>query len=87
MALVVEIGITAGNRIQPIETVEIRRLEDLADPRHPDNETHPYAVTAYVENVKVATAEITHRYGDGARVCVKRALDALWADPREEQNP
>lgn len=84
MALLVTIDITAGSRLQRIEQFEVRRLEDLIDRDHPDDEHHRYRVTPvcrYDSGIRTIRAdmgvEFMHRYGDGARRCVERALEAL----------
>jgi len=79
MALVVDIGITAvdgfgGVHVQRIETVEIRRLEQLVNVGNPQHEVHNYRVTTSPDTV---AAEVQHRYGDGARALVEKALTAL----------
>lgn len=82
MALVVQIGVTnSRGGIQPIETLEIRRLEPLRLSESPDLEVYPYVATVHEFRdgvpVPAQTATLAHRYGDGAKTLVSNALAAL----------
>lgn len=82
MALVVQIGVTnSRGGIQPIETLEIRRLEFLRVSDTPDSEVYPYVATVHEcrdgGSTPGQTATLAHRYGDGAKTLVSNALAAL----------
>lgn len=79
MALVVQIGITVrrpdgAQFIEPIDELEIRRLEPLVNPGHPAWEVHRYRASTHTPGDPV---EFMHRYGEGAAVCVEKALTAI----------
>lgn len=86
MALLVTIDITAGSRLQRIEQFEVRRLKPLKsdDPDQRNNEVHQYQAQRVTTGTHPAQLErdgepvqFEHRYGDGARRCVERALEAM----------
>lgn len=82
MALVVQIGVTNSHGgIQPIETLEIRRLEPLRVSDRPDLIVYPYMATVHEFRdggfAPGQTATLEHRYGDGAKTLVSNALAAL----------
>jgi len=87
VALVVDLGITAvAGGVKRIEVLEIRRLEMLQDRSQPFDEVHTYRVRRYSKEqgnpvqdglTYLDEKEIEHRYGDGAWVLVRKAMDAL----------
>ena len=63
---------------EPFEQVRIQRLVRLVNPpRTPaaDDEVHPYRVT--LRSMPGVEARFTHRYGDGALVCLEKGLTAM----------
>jgi hypothetical protein len=92
MALVVRLQITASDALglvglDDIETLEIRRLTHLHS-SHPDDERHEYLAVRYSPTGdKRAEARFRHRYGDGAWMCVLRALMALRVSTRVVGQP
>ena len=81
MALVVRLQITnGGGGLDDIELLEVRRLTRLHSTTASGKaqEVHEYAATRFGMAGDVrATAQFSHRYGDGAWVCVLKALEAL----------
>ena len=73
---------------ETLETLHIGRMEGTTEP---DN-INTYLVVAGGEplsfdNWKDYGVEYTHRYGDGALVCLRKALDALEADEYKRLGP
>jgi hypothetical protein len=88
MALVVRLQITAGDGVRGLETLEVRRLTPLRESRRPADERHDYQARRYdTQGAELATAVFRHRYGDGAWMCVMRALMALTLSTRVEGAP
>lgn len=79
--LVVDMSITAGERLLPLELLTIQRLEPLDRDRPLDDQVHPYEAITYPgdehQNTPLRTVRFTHRYGDGAWKCTLLALQAL----------
>lgn len=76
MALVIDLRITAGAELAPLDRLVIRRLTALHAPMDKAaDEVHQYE--AKVGEPVRATTTFAHRYGDGAWVCVLKALEAL----------
>lgn len=84
MALVVDLRVTTGHGTDRIQLLEVRRLTGLHS-RNPDDEVHRYVAQPFVDDQPSGRGrEFEHRYGDGAWVCVARALHALGIDPGTE---
>lgn len=82
MSLVVKLNITNRNAysghvwLAPMFDITIMRMEDLVDPEHPHDELHTYRVQSSEDGT---VAKFRHRYGDGAEMCLEKALKALRA--------
>jgi hypothetical protein len=63
---------------KPIQFISISRLEKLKS----KDRLYPYRVES--EGLVREVAHFTHRYSDGAEICLSRALEALAMKRREE---
>jgi hypothetical protein len=63
---------------KPIQNIRISRLEKLKS----KNRLYPYRVES--EAVVREVAYFTHRYSDGAEICLSRALEALAMKRKED---
>lgn len=79
MGLYVGLEITSGGMsTQRLEGLEIIRTEPLVNRERPDDEVHTYRASFWKSGTKTrGPVNFTHRYGDGAWVAVRHALEAL----------
>lgn len=75
MSLVIDLGITyTDGSLRSIDRLIIRRLTGLRRPLRAEDEVHEYEAYLSAEDVYV---RLEHRYGDGAWVLVRKALEEL----------
>ncbi len=79
MGLYMDLKITkSGLSMENLGGLEITRQGALLNPKEPQNETHTYKASIWKSGRLVkGPVSFTHRYGDGAWMCVRRALEAL----------
>ncbi len=78
MGIYVRVDLALGDvGTKSLGVLEILRQEPLIDRDRPNDETHNYM--AKVSNGRITQGPVLfiHRYGDGAWVCIAKALKAL----------
>ncbi|WNN95161.1 hypothetical protein SEA_MAGRITTE_210 [Microbacterium phage Magritte] len=79
MGLYLGLEITSGGMsTQRLGGLEIIRTEPLKNRENPEDEVHTYKASFWKSGTKTkGPVTFTHRYGDGAWVAVRRALEVL----------